>query len=96
MSVYVNSMRTCLRSKRWKWKASCHLIADSVVELHQFASNRLGFTRDWFQPDSTPHYDLTENRRRAAIAAGAEPLSDRQFVDVIRRLRAESRCPSNP
>jgi len=45
-------------------------MADSEEELHDFAS-LLGLRRSWFQPVSTPHYDLTATKREKALVLGA-------------------------
>ncbi len=49
---------------------SCHLMADTEDELHAFAA-RLGLRRAWFQPLSSPHYDLTASKRARALELGA-------------------------
>jgi hypothetical protein len=62
-------------------KGSCHLTADTVAELHEFAA-RIGMRRSWFQSDTPAgkrvlppvgswHYDLTPAKRAAAVRAGA-------------------------
>lgn len=72
MSVYVDEFRRWLPIARGLWhKGSSHLTSDTEAELHVFAA-RIGLKRGWFQADPRhPHYDLTESRREAAIAAGA-------------------------
>lgn len=86
MAVYVDDLMTCVPSKNWRWNKSCHLIADSVEELHGFAK-RIGMKREWFQNDSRlPHYDLTVNRRALAVKLGAIEVDRRQFVDKMREL----------
>lgn len=82
MSAYVD----CLVRYGWKLGPSCHLIADSLDELHAFAS-RVGMRRAWFQPKSSPHYDLTESRRQRAVQLGAIELDRAEFVAKIRELR---------
>lgn len=85
MAVYVDLMRPCLKSKRWPWKESCHLIADNLNELHSFAS-RLGLERRWFQNDSRlPHYDLTAGIRWKAIACGAVEIATKQLIERMRK-----------
>jgi hypothetical protein len=62
-----------------------HLVCgpfDPPDELHAFAE-RIGLRRAWYQgPPTHPwprcHYDVTEPRRRAAIAAGAVQITWRQ------------------
>lgn len=70
----------------WHRGPSCHLIADSVEELVAFAEE-IGLRREWFQPRSSPHFDLTSVGREAAIKNGAIPLTNREFVTKIRELR---------
>jgi hypothetical protein len=83
MGVYVDRLRD------WGWRLgpSCHLLADTVEELHTFAA-RLGLKRAWFQ-DSTscPHYDLVAGKRALAVRLGAIELEAQAFVDLLRRLR---------
>lgn len=84
--VYVDS----LINLGWRWGMSCHLIADSEEELHAFAEG-IGLKRIWFQPKSSPHYDLTASRRLKAIMHGAIELDRKAFVGKIRELRAKAR-----
>ncbi len=87
--VYVDA----LRDYGWRLGKSCHLVADSDDELHAFAA-RVGMKRAWFQPKSTPHYDLTASRRAKAVALGAVELDRSGFVALIRRKRAEGKEPT--
>ncbi|MEO8648127.1 MAG: DUF4031 domain-containing protein [Acidobacteriota bacterium] len=84
MAVYIDPLGN------WGWKhgPSCRLIADSIPELIDFAV-LIGLRAEWFQPRSSPHFDLTVQIRERALAAGAIELSKREFVGVIRRLRSE-------
>lgn len=84
MSVYVDA----IAERGWRLGPSCHLIADSIDELHTFAA-RLGMKRGWFQPKSSPHYDLTEGRRTLAVRMGAIELDRPAFVAKLRELRAK-------
>lgn len=70
---------------------SCHMIADTLEELHAMA-DRIGLKREWFQERSFPHYDLIASRRERAIRAGAVPLTMRGFVLRMRDLRGDNRC----
>jgi hypothetical protein len=86
--VYVDDLMSCIPNANWRWSKSCHLIADSVDELHEFAK-RIGMRRAWFQNDSRlPHYDLTEKRRSVAVRLGAIEIDRRQFVAKMRELQA--------
>lgn len=80
MTVYVDDAYIPARVGRYssRW---CHLFTDQddPTELHELAQ-RIGLRRAWFQPgkatggapDPTKdHYDVTEGKRREAIAVGA-------------------------
>ena len=82
MAVYVDK----LRDYSWKHGPSCHLIADSVDELIEFAVS-IGLRREWYQPKSSPHFDLTAEARAAAVRSGAIELDNRAFVLKLRELR---------
>ena len=65
-----------------------HMLADTASELHQMAA-KIGLKRHWFQPKSTPHYDISEASHQLALAAGAK-LSDRKtIVSIIRKIRSD-------
>lgn len=86
VAVYVDS----LRDYGWRHGPSCHLIADSVEELIEFAES-IGMRRVWFQSKSTPHFDLTAGGRDLAVQRGAIELSNRELVAKIRELRRKGR-----
>lgn len=86
MPVYVDALVPCARSSRWPFTRSAHLVADTLDELHAFAS-RLGLRRAWFQPKSSPHYDLTANKHALALRLGAKPIDRRELVALIQRNR---------
>ncbi len=85
MTVYVDEAIWKWRGRRW-----CHLVADDIAELHEFA-NRLGLLRQWFQ--SKPgrpwrdHYDLPDEARVQALAMGAKPLTTREMAERQAALR---------
>lgn len=79
MSVYVDHAE-----HRFGRMKMCHMLADTVAELHEFAA-RIGLRREWFQPLSRPHYDLSKTRRIAAIAAGAVELDRHELVAMMKR-----------
>ena len=86
MAVYVDA----LRDYGWRHGPSCHLIADSVEELIEFAL-AMGLRREWFQPKSTPHFDLTAGGRSHAVAMGAIELDRRELIAKLRELRRNGR-----
>ncbi|MDP4501009.1 DUF4031 domain-containing protein [Nonomuraea turcica] len=97
MTVYVDDWRQQAtvgrHTSRWS-----HLFSDtSDEELHEFAAS-IGLKRAWFQKANDPlqlarHYDVSESKRRAAVAAGAVEISWRdagRMRSVEReRLRGE-------
>jgi Protein of unknown function (DUF4031) len=89
VAVYVDEALWEHRGRMW-----CHITADSVEELHAFAS-RLGIPRRAFQ--SRPgrpwvdHYDLPEEYRGQAVARGAVPLTFREAVGHMRERRTKMR-----
>jgi hypothetical protein len=84
MSVYVDSANISFRGM-----TMCHMIADSLDELHAMA-DRLGLRREWFQaapPASFPHYDVSLGKRQLAVAHGAIECDRKAIVEHMRRLR---------
>ncbi len=87
-SVYVDSLRPCTPSKKWRYTQSCHLVSDSLEALHAFAE-RIGLKRCWFENHKLmPHYDLTPGKRAEAIAAGALPISFNRLYGMIQERKA--------
>jgi len=82
MAVYVDK----LRDHGWRHGPSCHLIGDTVGELIEFATG-LGMRREWFQPKSSPHFDLTAEGREIAVANGAIELDNRAMALKLREIR---------
>lgn len=78
MSVYVDPMFKTKYCRRWPYNEACHMLADTVDELHAMAA-KIGLRRAWFQPLSRPHYDLSRTRRIRAVAAGAVELTAKQM-----------------
>lgn len=69
----------------WRGRRRHHLAADSLAELHAFAE-AIGIKRCWFHnAPGHPHYDVTDEQRAAAIAAGAEMVSSRALLKRTKR-----------
>lgn len=92
MAVYVDNARIQWRGRLW-----CHLVADSIDELHLFAE-RIGMRKEWFQhAASYPHYDITLERRCLALELGALIGSRVEIIGCARKLKAELALqPQNP
>ncbi len=94
MSVYVDPLinygKAGLQGMAGRYfnnRPSCHLTADTLEELHEFAK-RIGLQRNWVQDVLRyPHYDLTANKRAQAVRAGAVELSLQQAAERIEAAR---------
>lgn len=84
--VYVDQIQNWPTAIRCFKGGSCHMIADTVEELHAFA-RRLGLRRGWFQATSWPHYDLTPARRAKAVTLGAVEKTSRELALMRRAWR---------
>ena len=89
MAVYVDDELIDWQGRQW-----CHMVADTLPELHEFA-NKLGLKPAWFQSQSKyPHYDVTVGMRNKALRYGAI-LGDRSTIfTCANNLRAQ--LYSNP
>ena len=88
MSVYVDEMMVCLRNRNWPYSQACHLVADSVEELHYFAG-RMRLKPAWFQDKpELPHYDLTRGMRRVAVKLGAIEVNRYKISELMKQNRS--------
>ena len=84
MAVYVDNVRVKWRGRLW-----CHLVADSLDELHKTA-RQLGLQRKWFQHSASyPHYDITIETRQIALSKGAIEGSRREIIKCAQALKAQ-------
>lgn len=83
MAVYVDDMEAPYGRMKM-----CHLIADSVDELHAMADT-IGVARRWYQapPKHSSHYDIALTKKALALAAGAIPITWRQAGAMNARRR---------
>lgn len=82
MTVFVDSARNALGRMKM-----CHMIADTLEELHEMAE-KIGMQRSWFQGEASfPHYDVSLTRRGKAVRLGAVELERRGMALKIRELR---------
>ncbi|GAA4033157.1 hypothetical protein GCM10023063_15730 [Arthrobacter methylotrophus] len=92
MSVYIDDAfipATVGRlTSRWS-----HMFADSTEELVAFAMS-LGLRASWIQYPGTPkeHFDVTEPKRRLAVAKGAVEITYREAALRRKRLEEELRA----
>lgn len=83
MSVYVDRLRDWGWMLRGRRVPNCHMIADTLEELHGAAA-AIGLRREWFQESHGGHYDLVPSKRLAAVSLGAIEIDDHRFVEKIR------------
>lgn len=88
MGVYVDKAKNPFRGMK-----TCHLVADTLDELHAFA-DKIGLKREWCQYSvNLPHYDISQSKRREALRNGAKEISNIQLVDMMRAFRSHTpRC----
>jgi hypothetical protein len=86
MAVYIDP---AVFKKPGGRKRYCHVAADTVEELHAFAA-RIGLKRHFFHASAKHiHYDLAEEKRPEAVAAGAVEVTSRELARLA-RPRAEA------
>lgn len=90
--VYVDDLKPQLprtRQARRYGTLWCHMVADTLEELHDLAK-KIGLKRAYFQGHGRfPHYDLTPNKREQALKAGAGYMSARDWVRKHQEMEAE-------
>jgi hypothetical protein len=92
--VYVDEAIFERWGRRW-----CHLTADTPEELHAFAAGLgLGRARLQSKPDRpwADHYDLTEEKRREAVARGAVEITLKEAGRQLARKRRRARGKPDP
>ena len=83
MTVYVDDMRAPFGRL-----IMCHMIADTLAELHAMA-DRISVARRWFQNTvSGPHYDIALSKRALAVRYGAREITLRECACMSARRRA--------
>lgn len=89
MAVYVDRPIWEQGGQLW-----CHLTADTEAELHAFAT-MLGLRRSRFQSKPgrpwVDHYDITEPKRRQAVAMGAVEITIAEAGAQLARKREAAR-----
>jgi hypothetical protein len=84
MTVFVDNANI-----EWKGQNWCHMVADSLDELHTFART-LGLQRQWFQQNASyPHYDITLKVKERALHLGAIEGTNARIIQSARALKAQ-------
>ena len=84
MAIYVDFM--CIEYRGYKW---CHMLADSLQELHDFAELIEVDKRLFHRNASYPHYDVTVQMRLLAIENGALPADRKKIIACAKKLKIE-------
>ncbi len=91
MAVYVDRLMPSIPTEKWPFRWSCHLLADTEMELWQFAK-KLGLRFSWYQGHGIlKHYDLTASKRREASRLGAIAIDRRRVAQMIIQERERRR-----
>ena len=78
MSVYVGSSNYIIGRM-----IMCHMVADSIEELHEMADN-INLSRRHFQSARLPHYDISKSKKAIAIRFGAIEVNEYKIVEVVK------------
>lgn len=64
-----------------------HLVADSLNELHAFASE-VGIKRHWFEGlrKGHPHYDVPKSRLEAVLIKDVRIVDSRTILKISKKL----------
>lgn len=84
MAVYVDFVQ--IKFKGYKW---CHMLADSLQELHDFAAFIEVDPRLFHRTASYPHYDITVQMRETALEKGALPADRKKIIECAKKLKVE-------
>ncbi len=84
MAIYVDFV--CIEFRGYKW---CHMLADSLQELHDFAAFIEVDQRLFHRTASYPHYDVTLQMREIALENGAIAATRKQIIDSAKKLKIE-------
>lgn len=62
----------------------CHMVADSIDELHSMA-DKIGVSRRHFQDKKgKPHYDVCRSKRNLAICYGAQVVTSKDIIRILK------------
>jgi hypothetical protein len=90
MAVYVDWLMQHGWVIRGRHTKSCHMFADSVGEIRQFAE-KIGLKRSWLQFERAIHFDLTPSKRAEAVRAGAVELTRETFREKYHQALEQGR-----
>jgi hypothetical protein len=68
----------------WKGRELSHVVADDLDELHSFMSSLPCVRKRFHNKPFQPHYDLDGSCIELAIELGAQLVSTRRIVEILR------------
>lgn len=81
MTVYIDDMNF-----KYGRMIMCHMIADSIDELHIMAG-QIGINRKWYQnKPNRPHYDICLSKKALAIKLGAVEINSKELIEKLKEL----------
>lgn len=86
--VYVDDAMVAKHGRNW-----CHLVADSLEELHKFAAEIGINPRAFHRQARHPHYDISTSQRERAIHHGAQSISPRNAIRVVKAMEVSIQAP---
>ncbi|MFC6203290.1 MULTISPECIES: DUF4031 domain-containing protein [Psychrobacter] len=84
MAIYVDFVSIEFKGHKW-----CHMLADSLQELHDFAELIEVDKRLFHRNASYPHYDITLQMRLTAIENGALAADRKKIIECAKKLKVE-------
>ena len=84
MAIYVDRSSVSFKGRKW-----CHLMADTLEELHAFAQQKGIDARLFHRDASYPHYDITLEMRSMVIEHGAIDADRKMIIAVGKCLKAQ-------
>ena len=84
MAIYVDRARVLFKDRVW-----CHMMADSLDELHHFAQLMKIDVCLFHRTASYPHYDITMEMRERVIACGAVDADRRTIILCGKKLKQQ-------
>ena len=84
MAIYVDRARVLFKDRVW-----CHMMADSLDELHHFAQLMKIDARLFHRTASYTHYDITMEMRERVIACGAVDADRRTIILCGKKLKQQ-------
>ena len=84
MAIYVDRAKVPFKGQMW-----CHLMADTLEELHEFAQLHGIDARLFHRTASYPHYDITLAMRDKVIVHGAIDADRQTIIACGKKLKLE-------